>query len=333
MKKLFLFFGVFSFLFSCHEPEEQSINRLEIEKSIRSFESLEDLSKELDFISRMGQEEILNYEKSIGFKSIGSKIDKMLSQINPEKFSSIEEIKRFVSSNDMFFLVENDGDTFLDFNFSNFLERYVANEEGLFILNGKYHKLFNDGILSLSSSDLTKIQKIENYFEGKNDSEIEEALRIIPIDINSGSNFRCANSYSADTVSSRNKTTFLVETRIWNISNHVGPVRSDLYLHIEVRAFLRTLGVFFPATRTITGDVKCGLTFVRQVGGPLLRHAYVGEQIDTGSPKYSYILEQRIYDLTCCGDYAVPSEVDIKISSLNAWARTPSTPSIIFNCQ
>ena len=106
--------------------------------------------------------ELLEYERTQGRKSIGAISDKFYENIDKEKFSSQDEVLEFCNENFLVLdtFVKND-EIHITPKYSQNSFRYVANQDGLFIIKDCVIRLFKNSMISTHESNLNKLLSIK----------------------------------------------------------------------------------------------------------------------------------------------------------------------------
>ena len=147
MKKIALLFAVALIGFTACEKENEPNapkNNAESDYPILKFGSEEEFANTLGKIAAFENEQQREaWESSMGFRSFGSICDDFYYSIDPDQFSSFEEAKAFIESNSRYLSLVQDenGDYYCEPKDFRNLERYLWNEDGMYIIADKAYKM------------------------------------------------------------------------------------------------------------------------------------------------------------------------------------------------
>lgn len=326
------------FISSCKKEEIYNSNEVKIEDgpiveeplTILSFNSIKDFFEAHKKIAEMSQTEREVYEESKGYKSFGRLCDEFYNNIDPNEFNSIEEIKTFVSLNSEFLklIEEENGDIKVVGAMYNDPTRYLINQRKIFIIDKEAFKVFNGFLVSTdimnievldscNSESITTYKDNPGYFFSFPDvklvSNYYETKDYPPPPYNF-----CSDYFFDDSVEGRDMT----ELRLgWN-RLQVGS-QWMFVTYLDIRAFKKTLGLWWLTQRTISWDAKWASDFLVQ-GFDWDRKQHATSGADFG---YSIYLEEPEY-------YTLQyTTVDNHFGGFEGWGRTPSAPAITFQCR
>jgi len=115
------------------------------------FKSDEELFAELESINKMNDEEKSEWEKSKGFEPFGLTADKFYQSIDPSRFRSIDEVKKFVKDNSKYLQLveEENGELVLETVLGGSPFRYLANDDGIILVDNFLLKIYDNVALSV----------------------------------------------------------------------------------------------------------------------------------------------------------------------------------------
>jgi len=138
-------FSVF-FISSC-EKEENIVEKSKATTKMRIFENFSQLDLEIQKTTNFTYDEMLSYEKSIGFDSYGKIADeKYYSLVSEDTNITFEKVHSWVQQNPEYFVVEQSGnDFYFETKYSLSPFRYVMNKDRMFKVDTLLFKIFETG--------------------------------------------------------------------------------------------------------------------------------------------------------------------------------------------
>jgi hypothetical protein len=120
--------------------------------SILIFESKDDFFSELITVVEMTTDELIAYENSKGYKSVGRQADEFYQSIDFESFKSKEDILNFVNRNNKYLQIveEAGGELAVEPILYSQKERFFVNEHNLFQIQDSIYKVLENAIVSTS---------------------------------------------------------------------------------------------------------------------------------------------------------------------------------------
>ncbi len=226
---------------------------------IMQFNSFEEYLETKQEVLQMTFEELQAFEESKNFISQGRAEEEFYNKIDPESFSSIEELKLFVAENSKFIkLVEDeDGEQELITINENNSDRYFLNSNGMYQVENVVYKVLSDEIkVSSNVEDINKLMQLDlaNY-----KTNISSEFKIYTSEFIKNSH-NTIKSSSCGTEGRKLQTNGNNRTEVkayytWE-STGTGDYRSYLWAKLRIKNQKRTLGVWFNAVRTTSYDLK-----------------------------------------------------------------------------
>ncbi|MBN2521589.1 MAG: hypothetical protein JXB17_13840 [Bacteroidales bacterium] len=276
-KKCFKLIGIFALLAivltfvinSCSKDDTHEFNDGAVKSEILRFESIEEYNNTMNKVLLFNYDQLKAWEKSKGFKSFGRTCDELYSNINPENFKSVEEVKTFVASNNEYLQLIEDvgGELTLETILYKSPNRYFINKDKMFQINETVYKIFDKGIASTKIDKINKLRTIDenSLLSYNNDPDIRL------MNVNGGSSstrlkdaaYNCGTN-DDDYESSGNDRTHMwiecYEMDIWDEPNQIiaGTTVSTYFL---IRPYKRILGIWYWCKRTISADIKTRLDY------------------------------------------------------------------------
>ncbi len=130
-------------------------------QGILTFSTIEEFSAAVQKVNTMNSDERLAWESSKGFKSFGTICEEFYCSINYENFSNFEEIKSFVETNKSYIqlIQDSNGEISCVTREYDRPERYIMNENRMYIVGGRAYKIFPDN--KKVSCDIAHMEKLK----------------------------------------------------------------------------------------------------------------------------------------------------------------------------
>ncbi len=329
----FLASGLTTLFFnSCSKDElknEEILN--EDLRSILSFNSDKEYIETLDKVLSMNPQELKAYEESKGYKSFGRLCDEIYYNINPEDFKSIEEVKTFVSKNSEYLrLVEDENGEFsLETILSDNPNRYLINDDKMFIINKNVYKVFEEGIVT------TQVERKE-FLKGINDKNISKYIdnvniRYMPIHIESinetrlkDASYNCGTYHSNTHTDNTNRTTIEISISYWDTYDINGIPMTIFQNRVFVKPEKKTI-FWFGCTRTISCDVKIAVDY-ETISGWERDFVYHYHQDTEPTWNYEFIISGGVISFGYWARY------NMHYGAYDCWGDTPSTHPANLEC-
>lgn len=296
--------------------------------SMVSFNSKKEFREALIKVNSCSSLERKQYEESKGYKSFGRICDELYSNLNPEEFMSIEEIKTFVNANSEYFqiLEDKNGELTLEMLLFRNPYRYFLNKERMFKVEKTVFKIFDDVTVTTNEQNINKLRSMnksniglfksdQNFsFNSSNSTNASSPQKIArdyppyPVDF-------CGTEFYGEAVDGRDKT------KLWLTFNRTDPYYI-IYTSLTIQPYKKTLGVWIKCSRTISYDIKYATdlyidgTWSRVIHYPLAcagKDSPIGWLNEVESPSSG-------------------SATDYHFGAYDGWGRTPSAPVIYLSC-
>lgn len=130
---------------------------------VLTFSSDEACQRTVEMVNKMTEEELLAWEKSINFRSLGTIADQFYYSIDFDKFSSLEELIGFFNNNSDKLLVENkNGEYYFEPSKMGNVNRYIINEDGIFVIRNMAYKELANRIVSVPINKINELKSVSN---------------------------------------------------------------------------------------------------------------------------------------------------------------------------
>lgn len=198
---------------------------------------------------------LLEYEKSQGRNSIGAISDKFYEAIDLKQFTDENDVMKFYSQNaDMLDTVVEKGEISIMPKWDMISMRYVANENGLFIIGDYAYRLFKYCVVTAPENYLDKLISLEEENLDNLDTTIFSfAINPYNIAINHG---QCASKWVYDDIVRDDDIRFYL--RLSNEYPSIFGIRFPIIsTKVYARNEIKRLGCWWSTKRTTTikGDV------------------------------------------------------------------------------
>lgn len=143
--------------------QKEAIDSVVKEKcnEILYFESEQEFIAELEIIQNKSKEELIEWERENGFISIELEAEKIYSNIDPNEFETIDQLKEFVNRNNEYLqlIEEENGEYTLETKYYNILYKYFLNQDRIFQVGDKMYKAYSECLISVDES---KVEELKN---------------------------------------------------------------------------------------------------------------------------------------------------------------------------
>ena len=186
LNKYFLGILAISLLLSgCNKNEDQLATIISNKQNILTFMNSDEFYSTVNKVNKMNFEERNAWEKTKGFNSFGTICDEKMQKVNPEQFKSIEELKTFVASNSEYIQLYTNpnGDIYyVTQDFKN-PERYMMNNDKMYIIGTTVFKQFNDVIVTtdIANEEALRLAKNINSLSSNPIFKVRNSMSKIPI--------------------------------------------------------------------------------------------------------------------------------------------------------
>lgn len=324
-------------LLSCNKEaliENQLPSTLQpISEGMMHFASAEGYREALEASEHGDKKDIAAWESSHSFRSFGSYCDDLYATIDPKRFNSQEEVKEFVADNSQYLhLVDLGGGEYsLETVLSFSSLRYLVNKDRMFAVGQTAYKVFDNGIAHSPIEDIDKLLLLD----GKDlpASPTVPGVTYLRSDILSEDgalNFRdtgndCGRRSEARETNGRNRTYIRVSIEYVPVGSP--SIGTQAVVGYMLRPYYRTLGIWYWATRTLSGQVKVAYAASFDVWTrEILERSWPPERRSSIS---GVIVPENT--LICIGGQSCPTSLT-HFDALDCWADTPSTDPAIIQC-
>jgi len=332
----FVFAVFFTALISNSCSKDQTIPYCEKKEfsDILILKDMNEYTETLNKVLTMSRDEQTSFESSKGYKSFGRLSEEFYFNIDPENFKSFEEIELFVTENSHFLQLTKDeeNELYLETVLSNSIDRYLINNEKMYILGKTVYKVFKEG---KAYTELNNIEELRNL-------SIENALLLqendnigfIPCNEISNEEIMLKDiRYNCGTEEEEKETNGNERTRIeiWLTDEHEiddGLKYSWMQNRVLIRPLHRVLGVWYWCTRTISCDIQIAIDIQKVPGGNWFRYFHTD---------YKYNIHDSKIELFWIMDICPPGGSYCYFNSYHyggydSWADTPDTSPVVIQC-
>jgi hypothetical protein len=271
----------------------------------------------------MGENERREFEKKNNYKSLFTSVYEVYEGINFEKLKDRNELIQYVKVNSDKLDLISLGNGELEYKaiYADNPYSLIAGKNRMIIIGSRCVKIFDDGLISAPLSMFNDL----NSVEGKNISSVsvKKGFEVVVFKFgNTSCKTNCGTEAEALSEDGRDRTRIrLVLTEVL-VNTSSGQTWSSNPWY-EVRPFLKTLGVWFQAQRTISGGINSNFRYTNYSGAtinvPFIR---------TIAPELSYVKIATTYTTTTDGYF--PN--NLTFLNYNAWGDTPSTGTATMSC-
>jgi|GEM_PF-3839208 len=330
MRKLFYLLPIVGILlYSCGKDElirtGSSLTQESFDVPVRNFNSFTDLNETINLLNEMGEKERRLYEKNLGYKSIYTISFEKFEELDLSKVETVSEIESFVRFNSEYMRLENlyEDEKELRVLYSDNPYSIIANSDRLFTVGDYAIKVFDNGVVCSRKEDIELLRRLDQIMV----QDVPKNLNYEISFFNSVNNMNRSNCHPTNNVET--STSGDDRTRIIHGVDLLvlpGPPVSytEVTAYGTIKPFKRTLGIWFPASRTISGHIAFLFTFNTDV--PTSHSLTVNQAINSSSPSYS----QTRSDMEAAPMSAIVKDLEFQI--ISSWGDTPGTPFVMENC-
>lgn len=277
-------------LSSCEKEDVEKTNpnsNLKSSLEMRVFDDVVALNEEVTKTTQMSFEELVSYEKSIGFSSFGRLSEEILYPIiEKSEDLSYEQLRNLVVKHSEYLQIkEIDGDMDFDVKYANSPFRYVMNQDRMVKAGNTLYKIFENGFVTCKSEYYSKLLSMtEQEFENLSDDDSEYTVyRAISSSKDFGQQNLELNKKSPD----GKYKIFYTATYVPGLYVNNNEDLDNAKYHTISKVKKRTLGIYWPHRAAITNNV----TYKFWVVGNLIQKK---DNKSTGSINPSYKLENDL---------------------------------------
>lgn len=172
MKKSMIMFAVATLIgfTACEKENEIKISNSDQapKYSILEFKTEEDFLQSIEKVGSFeNKHQRTQWENSLNFKSFGSICDDFYYSIDTDKFSNFEEAKTFIENNSQYLTLVQDenGDYYCEPKDFRNPERYLCNEDGMYIIADKAYKIIEGKHVVGNIDDLELLKRATSLSE------------------------------------------------------------------------------------------------------------------------------------------------------------------------
>lgn len=315
--------------------EDEIVSKPTVRDGILKFNTLGDYSDFTENIDFSDPNSVKSLLKDYKFKSHGLMADEIYFSQNFESFENEQKFYEFQRENNNFVGIYQSDDYGLtiDVKFFDHINRYLYNEDRLLIIGDKVRKIFENGVLIAELSDIEVLKSIQrDFYQNESISHfdfrpiviIEEGEKLREVTMRDPQNI--CPSYEEDRKTNGRNRTYLRVRLDHEMFEQLGLYRYLWKADYLARPYLRTLGIWYWAERTMTAEFKFAVSELDGVWNREICTRYYAPQL-----RYS------ISGDLCRGEYYCPSALPclhrVHFDAYDCWADTPSTdPSVTLKC-
>lgn len=323
---------IIAILSSCQKDEVASINN-DCEELLY-FDSMKQVLSELNRVIHMSDEEKEKWEESNGVKSFVLEAKRFYETIDPEAFSSIDEVKQFVANNSNFLILVEDGngEYELDTRLSSNSFAIFANLDGLFQVDDKIFKVYENAVLSVDVQEL-EILKASSYNEALTFSTVvtsKISMMKSTESVCSGTSVRSDNGGERIRLQVDAYNIFCNDCiSLYGITDLI-----QVIAYFEARPYNRVLGIWYRCKRTISCSIKLNFDYKNSDGEDSWTN-YDYEYSNSGTNDYVITEEKLVasHNATVNSSPVFYGPIyDININSYDCWAKQANTNKAYAKC-
>lgn len=323
MKKL-IYGGLFlatvgMVIVGCKKEDSNILNRSQ--KNTASFNSEEEFRTKLTELQGMSEENRRAYEKQSNLKSLFTQVFEIYEEIDMENLTDKEILYNHVEKNQDFLQIVKNIQGEMEFKpfYSDNPYSMIASENRMIIVGEKCIKVFDDGLVSAPISMFNELVAVNNKFTS--DVLKKEGFEVTTIKFEDVSTkASCPTQAETRADNGRNRTLLRIGINLALVNTSSGQTWAS-HSWIEVRPYMKTLGIWYYAQRTISGNLTATIGYNDGNGMPqshtINRTIY---------PSLSYVESINHYE-PIPGN---PSYVHFK--KYSALGTTPSTGNATLTC-
>jgi len=230
-------------------------------KSVRTFESMDDLYREINLLNDMDFNEIVSYEDMNGYQSFGRLAYQAVETILQDS-SNPDLMLRQLNNYQLYLQTITEGTTqYVDIRYDNTPFTFIMNKDRIFIVADSVYKVFDTCIVKCGIS-----QKESLIFMDENDlREVEDTPEFHicslnpPFAITQRKYSNYGDHIQQDAVNDKEK----VKTDLYSIPVDSRMVNGRLcftaYMYLKIKGFRKFAGTFWPVQRTLSDNIAGGM--------------------------------------------------------------------------
>lgn len=334
----YLFISILLVMFnSCAKDDINIRENSETSKNIISFENFSEYKIAQEKVLTMNNEELKNYEESLGYKSFGRASEEFYRNIEMDKFNSKEEIVSFVIKNNHFLQLIDDenGELELETKFYNNPKRYFLNKDYMFEIGNSLYKVVEEGVIISGSENYDLLKEIDSdnieSYVNKNEglTFLSNKFKVEDNGLKDAT-YNCGQSKTARKTNGRDRVKMEMsisysDTYGWDPINQVEYPMTILNNYVLIRPYKRTLGIWYWCSRTLSCDLKIAVdTYYSNIGWG--RKNFHKSEPGKHDSKLEYTLEGGVISEGYFSRY------NMHYSGLDCWAKSGSTGRATIEC-
>ncbi len=330
MKKLF--YGVMCFaligvgLVGCKKEkkikssdEDSIVSKIETIK----FTTEQEMITQFETIKKMGESERREFEKKNNYKSLFTSVYEVYEGINLDNLKHQKELIQYVNENSDKLELTEDKNGELEYKpiYADNPFSLIAGKNRMIIIGSKCVKIFDDGLITAPLNMFNDLNVIDD--KKISSVSVKNGFEVVVFKFND-TNIKaiCGSEAEARSDDGRDRTRIRLILTEALVNTSSGQTWSSNPWY-EVRPFMRTLGIWYHAQRTISGGISSNLGYDSFNGTPVIIPFN-----RTISPSLSYVQTVSSYIPTVDGN--LPN--NLRFLNYNAWGDTPSTGTASMSC-
>ncbi|MEA4935779.1 MAG: hypothetical protein VB102_03950 [Paludibacter sp.] len=175
MNKLICIFAVvMGMMFTSCDKEEVVNPDTKNKENILVFKSVEEFNNTLTEVNAMSEPERLEWERQQRFKSFGTISSERYYSIDFSKYKNVEEIKNDVAIQQYVKVLSEDNETYVLPKETNNRERYLMNEDAMYIIGNRVVKYYDGQKISTHISQLNILKETTDYLTALKKINVDE---------------------------------------------------------------------------------------------------------------------------------------------------------------
>jgi hypothetical protein len=280
------------------------------------FDSFEELHKKLQEIEEMSYEERMSYEKQNNIKSLYTHSYEIYEEIDMNNLEDESLLQKHIKKHrDLLELkINSDGEKEYRPLYSDNRYSLLAGMNRMIIVDTLCLKVFDDGIVTASIDFFDELES-QNIKQASSLVQ-KENFHVTLIENQFMSKSNCGNFAQDRADNGRNRTRLTIRT-------YTSITGGAWYGHaeIEIRPYMRTLGIYYHCQRHITGGISSSVNFNNSGNSYSL-------PFHRSIPWTHDWVQRRIAD----EGPIIFGNLSVAFDNYNAWGTTPSTGNASVSC-
>lgn len=229
--------------------------------NIRTFESMEDLYKEIQLLSDMDFDDIVSYENRNAYQSFGRLAYQAVETILQDSSNPENMLRQLY--NYPLYLQTTTKDTiqYIDIRYDNTPFTFIMNRDRVFIVSDSVYKVFDTCIVKCGTKQIDSLILMdEDDLKGIGDNPNFHIWPINPpIVIPQGAYTNYGYKITRDSINGKEKVkTELCSTTLDNRMVN-GRLCFIAYLYLKTKGYRKFAGIFWPVKRTLSDNIAGGM--------------------------------------------------------------------------